>query len=50
MLLENQRFKIDVYLTKEQKKEIARRATKIGLSVSDYVKLKSLDLLKDKAA
>ncbi|MFT4297764.1 MAG: plasmid mobilization protein [Candidatus Woesearchaeota archaeon] len=39
--------KIDVYLSKEHKKEITKRANKLGLSVSDYMKLKALDLLKE---
>jgi len=40
------RVKIDVYLNKEHKIEIQKRAAKTGLSVSDYMKLKALDLLK----
>ena len=39
-------MKIDVYLTKEQKVEIVKRARKVGLSVSDYMKLKALDKLR----
>ena len=39
--------KIDVYLSKEHKNEILRRAKKLGLSVSDYMKLKALNLLRE---
>lgn len=41
------KLKIDVYLTAEHKKKIQKRAKKLGLSLSDYMKLKALDLLKD---
>lgn len=39
--------KIDVYLTKENKKKIQAKAEKLGLSVSDFVWLKALDMLKE---
>ena len=42
------RVKIDVYLDKETKKEILKRSKRFGLSISDYMKLKALDLLRDK--
>jgi hypothetical protein len=41
------KVKIDVYLSKEHKEEILKRANKLGLSLSDYMKLKALDKLKD---
>jgi len=44
----SERVKIDVYLDKNSKKEILRRAQAIGLSISDYMKLKALDLLREK--
>ena len=43
----DRRIKIDVYLSKNHKDEILKRAKKLGLSVSDYMKLKALDLLKN---
>lgn len=43
-----ERVKIDVYLDKASKKEILRRSQSFGLSISDYMKLKALDLLRDK--
>mgnify|MGYP002725625438 CR=1 FL=1 len=42
----SKRVKIDVYLTEKHKKEIQKRAEKLDLSLSDYVKLKALDLIK----
>ena len=42
------KVKIDVYLTQEHKKEIEKRAKKLDVSVSDYVKLKALDLINEK--
>ena len=42
-----QKEKIDVYLSSEHKKEILKRANNLGLSLSDYVKLKALDMLKE---
>lgn len=39
--------KIDVYLSETHKKLILDRAKKLDLSVSDYVKLKALDLLNE---
>jgi len=45
-MLEN-RVKIDVYISREHKKEILKRAKLLDLSVSDYMKLKALDLIKD---
>ncbi|MEK6938700.1 MAG: hypothetical protein AABX04_06670 [Nanoarchaeota archaeon] len=44
----SERVKIDVYLDQESKKEILRRSKLFGLSISDYMKLKALDLLRDK--
>jgi hypothetical protein len=41
------RVKIDVYLTKEQKKVIERKAKKLDVSLSDYLKLKALGVLED---
>jgi hypothetical protein len=41
------KLKIDVYLSQEHKKEIQKRAKKLDLSLSDYMKLKALDLLKE---
>jgi len=40
------RVKIDVYLSRERKKEILRKAALLDLSISDYMKLKALDMLK----
>ena len=45
-----QKVKIDVYLSKEHKKKILDRAKKLDLSVSDYMKLKALDLLQENPA
>ena len=42
----SRKVKIDVYLTAEHKKEIEKRAKKLDISLSDYVKLKALDILK----
>lgn len=42
------RVKIDVYISQEHKKEILKRAKLMDLSVSDYMKLKALDMLKEK--
>jgi|GEM_PF-1420170 len=41
------RVKIDVYLSAEHKREIQARAKQFDLSISDYMKLKALDLLQD---
>jgi hypothetical protein len=41
------RVKIDVYLDKKTKEEILRRSKKLDLSISDYMKLKALDKLKE---
>ena len=41
------RVKIEVYLSEENKKKILSRATKLDLSLSDYMKLKALDILKE---
>jgi len=43
-----ERVKIDVYLDKGSKKKILVRAKEYGLSISDYMKLKALDLLREK--
>jgi hypothetical protein len=43
----DKRIKIDVYLSKEQKDKIKRNADKLGLSLSDYMKLKAVDALKE---
>jgi len=41
------RTKIDVYLSENHKKEIQKRAAKLGLSLSDYMKLKALDKIRE---
>lgn len=41
------KVKIDVYLSEPHKKRILARAKKLDLSVSDYMKLKALDMLKE---
>jgi hypothetical protein len=41
------KVKIDVYLSEEHKKRIQDRASRLDLSLSDYVKLKALDMLKE---
>jgi hypothetical protein len=43
----SRRIKIEVYLTEEHKKEIQKRADKLDLSLSDYMKLKVLDKIKE---
>tara|TARA_Y100000310_G_C20677259_1_gene813804 strand:- start:627 stop:776 length:150 start_codon:yes stop_codon:yes gene_type:complete len=43
----SKRIKIDVYLSKNHKQEIQKRASLLDLSLSDYMKLKALDLLKE---
>ena len=43
----SKRVKIDVYLSKHHKEEIQKRAKNLDLSLSDYLKLKALDLLKE---
>ena len=43
----SKREKIDVYLTKEYKREIQKRASKVDLSLSDYLKLKALNKLNE---
>ncbi len=40
------RVKIDVYLTKEQKKLIEIEAKKLDISLSDYLKLTGLGVIK----
>ncbi|HLG25044.1 MAG TPA: hypothetical protein VI564_09000 [Candidatus Nanoarchaeia archaeon] len=42
------RIKIEVYLNKKDKIEIQKRADKLDISASDYLKLKALDRLKEK--
>ena len=46
--MSTKRVKIDVYLTEEHKKEILKEAKKLDLSVSDYMKLKALNLIKER--
>lgn len=41
------KVKIDVYLTQRIKKEIEKRAKALDLSLSDYMKLKALDQLRE---
>ena len=41
------RVKIDVYLTSEHKATIKKKAAKLDLSLSVYLKLKALDLIKE---
>jgi hypothetical protein len=41
--------KIDVYLSEDHKKAILARARSLDLSVSDYVKLKALDMLREES-
>lgn len=41
------RIKIEVYLTERDKQEIQKRADKLDISSSDYLKLKALDKLKE---
>ncbi|MFT4303455.1 MAG: hypothetical protein ACMXYG_02745 [Candidatus Woesearchaeota archaeon] len=43
----HKKVKIDVYLDRIHKNKIMKKANKLGLSVSDYMKLKALDLLKE---
>jgi hypothetical protein len=43
----SKRVKIEVYLTQKMKKEIQKRASVLDLSLSDYMKLKALDEIKD---
>ena len=43
------RVKIEVYLSEAHKKRILDRAKQLDLSLSDYVKLKALDLLNDES-
>lgn len=45
MYMLSNKEKIDVYLSAKHKKEIIKRASRFDLSVSDYVKLKALDML-----
>jgi hypothetical protein len=41
------RVKIDVYLRKEDKAKIKKKALKLDLSLSDYLRLKALDKIKE---
>ena len=41
------RIKIEVYLTDKDKNEIQKRADRLDISASDYLKLKALDRLRD---
>ena len=41
------RVKIEVYLTKNLKKQIEKRAGQFDLTLSDYMKLKALDKLNE---
>ena len=43
----SKRTKIDVYLSKDHKQEIQKKASSLDLSLSDYMKLKALDLLTE---
>jgi len=43
----SKRVKIDVYLSKEHKNKISIKAKELDLSVSDYMKLKALDMLNE---
>jgi hypothetical protein len=45
--MSDRRIKIDVYLNKEQKDIIKRKSDKLGLSLSDYMKLKAVDALNE---
>jgi len=45
--MQKKRIKIEVYLTAEDKSEIQKRANKLDISLSDYLKLKALNRLKD---
>ena len=42
------KVKIDVYLTLKEKEDIVKRAKDYGLTTSTFVKIKALDLLKEK--
>lgn len=41
------KVKIDVYLTPKHKEEIKKKADALDLTLSEYMKLKALDLLKE---
>lgn len=41
------KLKIDVYINERDKREIQKRAERLDLSLSDYMKLKALDRLKE---
>jgi hypothetical protein len=41
------RVKIDVYLTKEHKAIIKKKAAKLDMSLSDYLRLKALEKIND---
>ncbi len=41
------KVKIDVYLTEKHKAEIKRKADELDLSLSEYMRLKALDLLRE---
>ena len=41
------RIKIEVYLTEKNKEDIQKRADRLDISASDYLKLKALDRLKE---
>ena len=45
--MKHKRIKIEVYLNQKDKNEIIIRAKKLDISASDYIKLKSLDRLRE---
>ncbi len=45
--MSDKRVKIDVYVSSEHKRIILKRAKSMDLSVSDYMKLKALDMIKE---
>ena len=42
------KVKIDVYLLPKHKEEIKKKADSLDLTLSEYMKLKALDMLKEK--
>jgi hypothetical protein len=42
------KVKIDVYLIPKHKEEIKKKADALGLNLSEYMRLKALDMLKEK--
>jgi hypothetical protein len=47
-MLKKARVKIEVYLTDEEKREILKKSKGYNLPASVYLKLKAMDLLKEK--